>query len=202
MIKSSYSNIEKINVSFQTIREMITDRKIEPNYLNRINSAELTILYENDKVFDIRITDEMSVIYIMDEIKNVKQKLAVMIKDTNKKNIIIVYLEKMTATDKKTITKYIEHGKSIEFEYFHINKLLFNCYKHQLVPPHEPITDEAEVKAVFDKYYITDETKHKFPYISHEDPIAKYLNIKSGTLVKIHNTSPTAGDYISYRICV
>jgi DNA-directed RNA polymerase subunit H (RpoH/RPB5) len=45
-------------------------------------------------------------------------------------------------------------------------------------------------------------SKFQFPIILNIDPICKYLDIKSDTIVKIIRPSKTSGEYISYRYCI
>ena len=49
--------------------------------------------------------------------------------------------------------------------------------------------------------YIT--TKYQFPLIRyHEDPISRVIGAVPGDILKITRPSPTAGEYIVYRVCV
>ena len=46
-------------------------------------------------------------------------------------------------------------------------------------------------------------TKANLPFIKfHEDMIARCMGLSIGDIVKITRSSPSAGEYVSYRICV
>jgi DNA-directed RNA polymerase I, II, and III subunit RPABC1 len=71
--------------------------------------------------------------------------------------------------------------------------------RHELVPPHAKLTD-AEVRAVMETYMLTD--KKCLPSISSGDPMAKYLGVRPGDVVRVLRPSPSAGASVAYRHCV
>lgn len=90
-----------------------------------------------------------------------------------------------------------KHG--VKIRYFQSEALVNNPLHHVLVPLHERVPKEEEGPLLQSLYA----KKTQFPLIRfHEDPIARMLGIVPGELVKITRASPTAGKYITYRVCV
>jgi DNA-directed RNA polymerase I, II, and III subunit RPABC1 len=83
-------------------------------------------------------------------------------------------------------------------ETFQEADLVVNITKHELVPKHIRLS-EAEKKEVLARYRLKES---QLPRIQREDPVAKYLGLKRGQVVKIIRRSETAGRYASYRICL
>jgi len=186
-----------IKNSFKILKEMLEDRKIDISNLHSINDKELVELHNDNQIFDIKVNDELKVIYYMaNKIKI--QNIKLFIDEENDKNIIFISKEKLTTNNYKSFSDFKD--KNINFQFFFIKELLFNIYKHEYVPKHEVITDKKEIEEIKTKYLL--KNLYQLPIILSSDPICKYLDIKSTSLVKITRPSPTAGEYILYRYVV
>tara|TARA_B100000401_G_scaffold281109_1_gene192002 strand:+ start:188 stop:775 length:588 start_codon:yes stop_codon:yes gene_type:complete len=186
-----------ITNSFKILKEMLNDRKINTSSLDSITELELIKLYNENQIFDIKVNDELKVIYYMAnkiKIQNIKP----FIDEENDKNIIFISKEKLTTNNYKSFSDFKE--KNINIQFFFIKELLFNIYKHEYVPKHEVITDIKEIEEIKNKYLL--KNLFQLPLILNTDPICKYLDIKSNSVVKITRPSPTAGEYILYRYVV
>lgn len=108
---------------------------------------------------------------------------------------ILVTAMPLSSQARKVITVTQQYT---QIECFLEEDLLVNITHHDLVPKH--IVLSREEKTALLKRYRLKETQ--LPRILQKDPIARYLGLKRGQVVKIIRTSETAGRYASYRLCV
>ena len=90
--------------------------------------------------------------------------------------------------------------RNLRLSFFYMDSFQMNPLKHYLVPPHEIIPKEQH-DALMKSLYITQ--KAQFPLIRyHEDPITRVVGATPGDILKITRPSPSAGEYVVYRVCV
>ena len=107
---------------------------------------------------------------------------------------VLVYSDAMT----NAALKVIPAVQPAVIEYFSEQDLLVNITHHELVPTHVPLS-AAEKKRLLERYRLKE---NQLPRIQAKDPVARYLGLKRGQVVKIIRRSETAGRYASYRLVV
>ena len=106
---------------------------------------------------------------------------------------IIIISGKLSQQAKQKIS---EINTQIQVEVFTLGELVVNITEHELVPKHILLSPE-EKKQLLVRYRIK---PSQLPKILITDPVARYLGLKRGDVVKIVRVSETAGRYITYRI--
>jgi DNA-directed RNA polymerase I, II, and III subunit RPABC1 len=124
--------------------------------------------------------------------------------DPKTTEVIIIYkmLDKMSAEntesyDKAALEAWAKNKFKIQF--FPITRLVNNPMKHVLQPKFEIVSEEQK-KIVMKECYARDLSQ--FPFIKfHNDAVARFMGLVPGQMVKITSASPTAGEYVKYRVC-
>jgi DNA-directed RNA polymerases I, II, and III subunit RPABC1 len=113
----------------------------------------------------------------------------------NVNRAIIVVKENLTPFAKLAVKEMA--SRNYRIEYFRDAELLVDITEHKLVPEHIVLSAE-EKKQLLQRYRLK---PTQLPRILVHDPVARYLGLSIGQVVKIVRPSETAGRYITYRIC-
>jgi DNA-directed RNA polymerase subunit H (RpoH/RPB5) len=119
--------------------------------------------------------------------------------NTEDTELVVVLLEPVVeAFHTASLTQLTQ--RSLRVSFFQAHTIVNNPMDHVLVPKHEllPAPEHTE-------FLKTNKIKSKanLPLIKfHEDMIARVMGLQPGDIVKITRPSPSAGEYVSYRVCV
>lgn len=145
------------------------------------------------KLGDIKAKD--IVVYFFEDmkigVKHVKYLGEEEMKKQGIKQSILVHRNGISGIARKAVSMY-------PMEDFNVNELITNVTEHDLVPRHLPLTQQKK-RELLAKYGLQDS---QLPRLNVTDPVAKYLGVKRGDVVKIIRPSETAGKYVTYRLVV
>ena len=110
----------------------------------------------------------------------------------------IIICNKTLSPQADRLIREIDMQSVYRIEFFMIYDLLVNVSRHELVPKHM-IASEEEKSRVLKKYMVK---TAQLPKMLHTDPMARYLGLKKGQMVKILRNSQTAGLHVVYRIVI
>lgn len=181
--------------SLGTIKKMLNYRGIKSDDLDSFSHDEIS----NKQMFSIELSDVKIRIYFdisprskWSEIKkffNLSKEM-----QTESELFIFVLLNMNNSESNKLIEV------PADYQIFSLRELQFNIPDNTLlVPKHELISDDEVIQDILNRYQVK---RNQLPLILHTDKMAKYINAKSGNLVKIIRNSPTSGEYIVYRCVV
>lgn len=112
--------------------------------------------------------------------------------------IIIVSDRDLTTYIKKEIVSFKINNPNIWIEHHNYEIFMIEIPKHISVPKHE-IADPTEVAKYCHKYCIL---PVNFQKILQSDPIAVWIGLRPGMVVKIYRVSENTGESIVYRYCI
>lgn len=192
--------------SYQTLIEMMHDRDIDTSLMQRFQSEELATMASSQAIFVVPVVqgedaneNHIQVIYNLNP--KVKQQDIKKLVETYMQNVphtLLVFKEPLTSQNAKPLLEAAAKGLRIEI--FELKELLFNVSRHELVPKHQKVNDETVVKDILTAAKI--KSKTQLPIILKTDPMARYLGLRTGDVVRITRPSPTSGIYVHYRCCV
>nr|CCC94363.1 putative DNA-directed RNA polymerases II subunit [Trypanosoma congolense IL3000] len=109
--------------------------------------------------------------------------------------VIIVVHSKVNATVKRYVDYINRSNTGAKVQLFDEDSLVVNITHHELVPKHTPLEDE-EVREMLRAHSLE---VNMLPRILSTDPVAAYLGLERGGVVRIERKSMSAGFYVTYR---
>ena len=185
----------RIAKAIVVVKQMLDDRGVGLGELENIGDKELQALSTQLDFFHLAAADR-DIVVITRKLKNQDLQKAAAVLDASRrdKTIIIVTEKPATFNIRSVQTNY-----GMNAEIFALAELQFNVSRHHLVPKHAKMTD-VEVKSLMETYMLP--SKSCLPSISVADPMAKYLGIRIGEVVRISRPSQSSGATFFYRHCI
>lgn len=195
----------------KNLKEMLVERGDD---ISLFEEHELSIdkeEYENDKNVIEYQTSNTTIIFaltkklrklILEELKSCEYDISNFTnRYSNKKNYVLIFNN--DTISQPVISQLNKYDKLFQkndcrLQYFHAQQLMFNPTKHEYVPKHIKLS-EKEAVDIMNEYMI--KSKIYMPIILHNDPIAKWLGLKQGDIVKIVRYNENSGVSFYYRSC-
>lgn len=183
--------------SIETLKEMMRDRgasvlesrlnEISPTWIDETLASKNTFLIDTP-LAHARIMFVLSSKFRLADVKK-------FLEDDEFEYIMLITKEKISSINLRAIAEMRRNIQAYE-----LRELQFNITKHMLVPKHELITDEHAIQDLVKSHNL--KSRSQFPVILKSDPIARYMNARTGNVMKITRWSPTSGETVVYRCCV
>ena len=204
-----------IDIINKNIEDMLVNRGDDVSSFKEILLSLNKEDFESDKLVINVQTLNTTILYALSKNlrKNIINELKEKLKDGDnikdfinkyggKNNIILVFNnESISTAVKSQLNKYdkIFQKNGGHLQYFSSQQLMFNPTKHEYVPKHTKLTEE-EAKE-FMKEYLARSKMHMH-VILQNDPIAKWIGLKHGDIVRIDRYNENSGESFSYRSCI
>jgi len=186
--------IDSVLKSLVVLKEMLTDRGIEPDMISRISEDEVKILCNQSTIFRLSLP-VIEIVYFL-----TKPGLRDMRDNISGDNTKFMFITKDPTPQVTIDTLSLKDFPDKDIQFFTLKELQFNVSRHELQPKFEVIRDETEIEGILQSYQV--KSRVQLPLMLKTDAIARYLDAKPKNLVKITRSSPSAAEYVCYRCCM
>jgi len=195
----------------KNLKEMLVDRGEDISLFEEHESGIDRDEFENDKnIIDFQ-TSKTTLIFaltkklrknIIDDLKANDNSIEEFIKKYgNMKNMILIFNNDVISVPiMSQLNKYDKLFQKLggQLQFFYTKQLMYNPTKHEYVPEHIKLTEEETTNIMKNNMI---RSKLYMPIILHNDPIAKWLGLKQGDVVKIIRYNENSGLSFYYRCC-
>jgi DNA-directed RNA polymerase subunit H (RpoH/RPB5) len=124
------------------------------------------------------------------------------VKDKENTEIIVILSDEVVSDPFHAFTLKMWRTMKLRIRFFQAATIVNDPSGYAIVPKHRKISKEESEKILHDLYLKETETK-QLPIIRfHEDMQARWLGLVENDIVEITRPSPSAGEYIVYRVCL
>jgi len=195
----------------KNLKEMLAERGDDISLFEEHESGIDRDEFENDKnIIDFQ-TSKTTLIFaltkklrknIIDDLKANDNSIEEFIKKYgNMKNMILIFNNDVISVPiMSQLNKYDKLFQKLggQLQFFYTKQLMYNPTKHEYVPEHIKLTEEETTNIMLNNMI---RSKLYMPIILHNDPIAKWLGLKQGDVVKIIRYNENSGLSFYYRCC-
>lgn len=183
--------------AWKTAREMLADRGFAVT--DSVGDLEVAAMARERSTFGVDAAEGVAVVFHTNA-QTVK-KNDVFASAEGASRIVLVINTKTASKPNISTAKALEAeaaSRGVEICLFTLKEIQYNVTKHVLVPEHRLLSG-TEADAVFASLCV--KNRFQLPAIAASDPVARYLGLKHGDVVKITRPSETADVTVAYRCC-
>ena len=200
------NHLEEVGYNIEPYRKFSTKEITEMVKVGPVAGSPPALQMELERKEEVPgLPSKCLVVYTLGKIKQKLPAFTSKIIDTEEGNfdpstteVIIITLEPI-APNFGAMALQVYNANKTRIRYFQAAAIINNPLKHLLQPKFEKVASDQEepiLKSMYAK-------KTQLPFIRfHEDPVARMLGLLPGDIVKVTRPSPTAGEYVGYRVCV
>jgi len=124
------------------------------------------------------------------------------VKDKENTEIIVILSDEVVSDPFHAFALKMWRTMKLRLRFFQAATIVNDPSGYAIVPKHRKISKEESEKILHDLYLKSDETKQLPTIRFHEDMQARWLGLVENDIVEITRPSPSAGEYIVYRVCL
>lgn len=211
-----YETLHILYRSRQTLLKLLADRGYNTKPYEKFGPIEIAAMAAagvNSFRMDLKRTDTAEPITncrVVYSINRVKNRLASFVDeqidaesedavDSATTELIVILLEPVVESFHAAALNAYVNKKKLRISFFQAHTIVNNPMEHISQPKFDkmPASDQAEFLRVNRIKTIAHLPLIRF----HEDMVARIMGLLPGDIVKITRPSPSAGQYISYRVC-
>ena len=185
----------------QTLQRMLHVRgyPLQKTDVDNIDSIVLNLSTKPNYIHALQSQDKRHMVCLNNEkkvgIKSIRSLIDIM-QTTAVHHAICVFMQPPTPFARRYLSNLSREFENLRIEYFFSYELMFDITQHKLMPRHVLLNNE-EKEEVMQKY---GNPEHCYPKIQLNDPMARYLGLSQGDMIRVERTIPNLGHNTMYRI--